>query len=117
MKWKRDLIEMRRERLAMPRLQALTGLTRTTADVDLENVLAKNAMFVEKTMIQHRIAISIGKMTMTLQIPPRHPEMGSQSTNLDAFQPLHTCIFLSYVLGRIKAGSLIEMLKGLAAGV
>jgi hypothetical protein len=26
MKWKRDLIEMRRERLAMPRLQALTGL-------------------------------------------------------------------------------------------
>lgn len=37
----------------------------------------------------------------TLQIPPRHPEMGSPSTNLDAFQPLHTCIFLLF-LGELK---------------
>jgi len=46
MKWKRDLIEMRRERLAMPRLQALTDSNHGCRS---RNV-AKNAMFVEKTM-------------------------------------------------------------------
>ena len=54
MKWKRDLIEMRRERLAMPRLQAMTNLNHSWC---MDVFSCKKKCHVGKTMIQQQIAI------------------------------------------------------------
>ena len=60
--------------------------------------VAKNVMFVEKTM-SIELPFLLGKWHKNP--PTAQTPMGSPSTNLDAFQPLHTCIFLLF-LGELK---------------
>jgi hypothetical protein len=55
-------------------------------------------MFVEKTM-SIELPFLLGKWHKNP--PTAQTPMGSPSTNLDAFQPLHTCIFLLF-LGELK---------------